>query len=589
MLGALLGIGLPPVGVENRFEFSAPFPNLPAVRVDKIAGGVGVAQQMARSKGWQARMLWVDTTANLGNYNTEEKVIALVDRAHRMGFNTVVFDVKPIIGYTVYPSTLTDQLTQWRTHTMPAGYDPVAIMLRECHKRGLKFFVCLNALSEGHQIARNQPGREFADGKAGPGYDMPELQSVQYRPRPILKIGNWKGTLAPTKNSVQGGEVAIYDRLPAEGQGFLLLDNNQKVQLLSRRRALLPGERVIVIPKPSESWWDWVTQVVGQKASIEAEPRFLKSSEEQNQVPLMMNPHDPRVQERALRFVKEILGKYQVDGLLYDDRLRFTGMDGDFSELTRVKFERTVGAKLNWPNDVFEITYNWDLGRGVRPGRYWDAWWTFRAREMKQWVLESWQEINKVRIRDQREVAFGIYAGSWYGEYDNYGANYGSSDMVAGFPFLTRAFRAQGFADYLDLFIAGCYYPVATIFDAMVGGRPEGRTVEAASITANRVINDAAWTIAGVSIEALGSDPVALQNAIQAAAASSQGVMVFDNSHKIERFEADFIKAFAKPAAPPYANKANLDEVRRRKALRQSQGVKAPPIFIYPGAPGAGF
>ncbi|MBL8059654.1 MAG: family 10 glycosylhydrolase [Chthonomonas sp.] len=583
MLGALLGIGLPPVGVENRFEFSAPFPNLPAVKLDKIAGGIGVAQQMARSKGWQARMLWVDTTANLGNYNTEDKVIALVDRAHRIGFNTVVFDVKPIIGYTIYPSAFTEQLTQWRTHSMPAGYDPVAIMLRECHKRGLKFFVCLNALSEGHQIAKNQPGKEFANGKGGPGYDMPEMQSVQYRPVPRLRIGTWSIRLAPQKNSLVGGDAGLYDTKPPSGHPALLIQADKSVASY-HGEALKPGERVLVV-SPA------IKTIIPSKglASMVAEPRFLKSSEEQNQVPLMMNPHDPRVRKRAIGFVKEILGKYAVDGILYDDRLRFTGMDGDFSDLTRAKFERLVGAKLNWPKDVFETTYNWDMGRGVRPGRYWDAWWTFRAREMKQWVYETWAEVNELRIRDKREIAFGIYAGSWYGEYDNYGANYGSPEMTAGFPFLTRAFRVQGFADYLDLFIAGCYYPVATIFDAMISGRPEGRTVEAASIMANRVINDDAWTIAGVSIEALGSDPVALQNAIQAAAASSQGVMVFDNSHRIERFEADFAKAFAKPAVPPYAKRSNLEEVKRLKATRRAQGVKDPPIFIYPGAPGAGF
>lgn len=208
---------------------------------------------------------------------------------------------------------------------------------------------------------------------------------------------------------------------------------------------------------------------------------------------------------------------------------------------------------------------------------------------MKQWVVETREEVDRRRRSKSHNVAFGIYAGSWYGEYDNYGANYGSREMTAGFPFMSRAFRDQGFASYLDIFIAGCYYPVATIYDAMVAGKPEGRTVEAAAITTNRIINDDAWSIAGISIEALGYDSVALQNALQAAAAASQGVMVFDNSHKIERFEFEFTRAFAKPLSPPYALASRLQEVRGIKAKRHALGAKDPPIFIYPGAPGMGF
>ena len=579
MLVALLA----QAGTMNRFDLTAPFPNLPAVRIDKIAAGVGVAQQTARSHGWQARMLWVDATANLGNYNSEERVIALVDRAYRMGFNTIVFDVKPIIGYTVYPSALTDQLTQWRTSSQPKGYDPVALMLRESRLRGLQFFVCLNALSEGHQLARNQSGTEFANGQAGPGYGWPEQQSVQYRPAPVLRIGKWKVRLAPAKNSMAGGEAGLYDTKPP-ATGALVLIHADRTVGPYRGANLLPGERVLALSK---------TAMKGCPdsgiATLEAEARFLPSSQEQNQVPLMMNPHDPRVRKRALSFVKEVLDRYDVDGILYDDRLRFTGMDGDFSESTRNQFEQWVGGKLTWPKDVFEVTYTWDLGRGIRPGKYWDSWWSFRARSMKQWVIETREEVDRKRRSKSRNVAFGIYAGSWYGEYDNYGANYGSRDMVAGFPFMSRAFRDQGFASYLDIFIAGCYYPVATIYDAMVAGKPEGRTVEAAAITTNRIINDDAWSIAGISIEALGYDSVALQNALQAAAAASQGVMVFDNSHKIERFESEFTRAFAKPLSPPYALASQLQEVRGIKAKRHALGAKDPPIFIYPGAPGMGF
>lgn len=586
MLVSILGVALSAQALHatpNRFDLTAPLPNLPAVRIDKIAAGIGVAQQMARANGWQARILWVDATANIDSYNTPEKIEALVDRAHRMGFNTISFDIKPIIGYTMYPSKLTEQITSWRGKTLPAGFDPVPLFIRACHSRGLKLFVCLNAFSEGHRLAREQKNNEFAGGKAGPGYEMEDLQSVQYRPVPLVRIGSWETEVAPILNSIGEAGAGLFDRQPPADTAVFLVDASRRLQRY-QGRPVAAGERLLVLSGARRS----SELRMGELVRIEAKPRFLKSSEDQNQIPLMMNPHDPRMVRRTIDFASEVLDRYPVDGLLYDDRLRFTGMDGDFSPGTRDQFEKLVGSKLNWPKDVFETTYNWDLGRGVRPGKCWDAWWAFRAKAMRDWVSAIRQRVDIHNRKSSSPAMLGIYAGSWYGEYDNYGANYASSELNAGFPFLTRAFRKQGFADLLDLFIAGCYYRVPTIFEAMVNGQPEGRTVEAASIMANRVINDDAWTVAGIALDVFFGDPSQVQGALQAATAASQGVMVFDNSHKIELFESTFQRAFSRPAVPPYARGEWLTKVRKTKQLRESQGAKAPPVFIYPGAPGAG-
>ena len=54
-----------------------PFPNLPAVMLDENNDGIGIAQSLTRTRALQARMLWVDATANIDRYNTAEKVAAL--------------------------------------------------------------------------------------------------------------------------------------------------------------------------------------------------------------------------------------------------------------------------------------------------------------------------------------------------------------------------------------------------------------------------------------------------------------------------------------------------------------------------------
>jgi hypothetical protein len=184
---------------------------------------------------------------------------------------------------------------------------------------------------------------------------------------------------------------------------------------------------------------------------------------------------------------------------------------------------------------------------------------------------------------------FGVYAGSWYGEYVNIGSNYAATTAQAGFWFLTPQYQQTGFADLIDVFVAGCYYPTATIAEAMQSGQPGGTTVEAAGQLVNRLIDDMAWTYAGLSIEALGGDRTKLQRALQAAAASTQGVMVFDLSHNIDRVWTVFQQAFGgQKVQAPHQVPGLLAEVRRRKRLLRQEGVREPPIVINPGAAGTG-
>src|SRR5205085_1359565 len=89
-----------------------PFPQFPPLLLDEANNRVGIAQETARAQKLQARVLWIDATANLNRINSAEKIAALVDKIKKTGFNTVVLDVKPIVGYTLYPSKLAPKLTE---------------------------------------------------------------------------------------------------------------------------------------------------------------------------------------------------------------------------------------------------------------------------------------------------------------------------------------------------------------------------------------------------------------------------------------------------------------------------------------------
>ena len=149
-----------------------PFRALLPVALDDTNDAVGIAQQMARARGLQARIMWIDGTANLNRVNTPEKVAALTTQLRTAGFNTIVFDVKPIVGLTLYPSQFAQKLTTWvGGRTLPLEFDPLAEMVKDAHANGLQIVTSMNVFSEGH--------RDF---KLGPGYSHPEWQTTLYEP-----------------------------------------------------------------------------------------------------------------------------------------------------------------------------------------------------------------------------------------------------------------------------------------------------------------------------------------------------------------------------------------------------------------------
>lgn len=584
----------------SRFELSAPLPGLPAVVLDVVGNGAGVAQQRARAANLQARILWIDGTANLDRVGTADKVSGLVKQVAAVGFNTIVFDVKPIVGYTLYPSKLTDKITRWKDQVLPIQFDPLEAMVRECKKNKISLLVSMNAFSEGHKLAKqaiDQNRTEFG-GKPGPGYEMPDMQTVLYAPKLELKVPFTSETypisertdVFPTKET----ELAVFGKIdktrkaPPDAVGVMVDANGAAISMKKASEwdfVGIPenGSLLVGIGKGAQFLQKNVR--FGFGVHYRSVTQFVKISDQPNeQIPLMMNPHHPAVQDRALEFIKEVLTKYDVDGVMFDDRLRYGGMNADFSDVTRAEFEKLVGRKLHWPDDVFEFTYGPDLTRGIKPGRWFDAWMTWRAETMRNWVVRAKETVKATRPK----ALFGVYAGSWFGEYNKYGSNYGSQSFNAGFSFLTDGYRKTGFASELDLLISGCYYRQATISEAMEKERPAGRTVEAAGQLTNRAIRDQAWTYAGIMLMDYYGNKRALKNALQAACGSTQGVMVFDLSHRINDVWEVFASAFKEPKKAPHQTSI-LSEVRKRRSELDKMGHKDPPVIIREGANGTGF
>lgn len=572
----------------ERFEFGAPLPSLPAVMLDNYNDGMGLAQQRARAYNLQGRILWIDGTANLDRVNSTTKIQNLVRKIADCGFNTIVFDVKPISGQVLYKSAIAPKITEWRGQHLPVEFDPLPVMVHEAHVAGLTLLVSLNSFSEGHTLL-----------KVGPGYSQPEHQSVLYVPQPeVLVDGTLQAALSPNPNTMPKGDDLVHlftekSNYKNLQPGMFTVTVDADGRVVDGFEAGGKGKGVPTIPSggyllvASGEGADFLrkTALPGSHVEITASSSFVREAEHPDQYPLMMNPNDPEVQSRALRIVQEIVSNYNIDGLLYDDRLRYAGMNADFSPLSKSQFEEYVGEHLSWPKDVFSFTFTKELKRGIKPGRFYDAWMLWRAMQMRNWVQRVSQTVKTVRPG----TLFGIYGGSWYGEYPAFGSNYGAAGLESGFWFLTPKYAKTGFANLIDVLITGCYYTVPTIYDAMTQAKPIGPTVEAAGQLTNRVADDQCWTYAGIDLETFHGDATALGNALQAACASTQGVMVFDLSHNIEPMWPLFKKAFAQPARPPHAVRGLLDSVRALRNRYRELGARERPIVIAPGSPGAGF
>ncbi|HTQ09123.1 MAG TPA: family 10 glycosylhydrolase, partial [Fimbriimonadaceae bacterium] len=551
---------------------------------------IGLAQQATRgSQKYQARIIWIDGTANIDKYNSEDKIVGLVKELKDIGFNTIVFDVKPISGQVVYKSKFAPRLTEWKGQVLPADLDPLAVFCREARKDGISLFVSLNAFSEGHNLM-----------KTGPAFtgDMAKWQSVLYETK--IQVRSIANTSFPVSNDfnklppADGSMIAGFndpDKLPPPGDSFFWVAINRGGVITQSEsgsqigKAKIPNLGSILIGVGPGA--DFLRQVgyVNLKLAFDTTPDFVPAGQRpEEQIPLMVNPLLPAVQDYEKDIVKEILSNYDVDGIIYDDRLRFAGMNADFSDFTEAAFEKYLGRRVVWPDDVFKFTLSPGLDQGVDPGPYYDAWMTWRAQVLRNYVMTIRQTIKSIKPAAQ----LGVYAGSWYGEYPRLGQNWASPTADAGFWFMTPEYAQTGIAPLLDFLITGCYYPTATIRDAMRQAIPIGFTIESAGQLTNRLVRDQTWTYAGISLDQFRGNPEGLGAAIQAACGATQGVMVFDLSHDFEGSANVFRSAFQQQVFAPHQVPGLLTDIRNRRAAVDKLGQREPTIIISGGASGTG-
>jgi uncharacterized lipoprotein YddW (UPF0748 family) len=485
----------------------------------------GLLHLVTKNAALEGRVLWMDGSANLERLSTPAGVAAIMEKCRKARINTVVVDVKPLSGFVLHRSGLAPRLKEWKGFVYPEGYDLLKTVIDEAHLRGIKVHAAINVFSEGHKLFRT-----------GPAYQRRSWQSIVYDvERTLIAPDGERRTLTFGVNQSPGpGEIAAFDaasgpnRAAGPNEAIAVVVGDQCVAVLDgpvvgSEGVAVPPDGYLLVGRDAGAQWLLDHLAIGSPVTFEARDRLVAIADAPSEaVAMFVNASHPDVRAYELSIVSKLVTNYELDGIAFD-RMRYSSLWSDFSDLSRQQFEAWIGKPLErFPADIYQIDAR--PGRGIIRGRYFKEWLEWRAKNIRDWVRDA---ATLVRIR-RPTARIGVYVGSWYATYFGVGVNWGADDYAAGYDWMTPGYPATGYAGFLDYLTTGCYYKVATREEARQKGLDEEATVEAAAGQSLRAVNNAAYVYAGLYLLDYRDRPEDFRKALQAAVANSQGVMLFD-------------------------------------------------------------
>lgn len=258
----------------------------------------------------------------------------------------------------------------------------------------------------------------------------------------------------------------------------------------------------------------------------------------------MLNPALRDVQLYQLSILKELVEKYpSLDGIILD-RVRFDGIEADFSDASRKLFEEYLGKPIDhFPNDIF--SYSNDPEPQRVEGPLYKDWLTWRAKVIHDFIYEARDELKAIN----KDIIFGDYTGAWYPLYYDVGVNFASKayDPSKDFDWATPEYQNYGYAEALDLFATGNYYievekkeihSLAANTERVTESglkvdKDSWYTVEGSAELVNEITMGQIPVYAGLYVEQYKDDPEQFIKALKMCREKSNGVMVFDIVHII--------------------------------------------------------
>jgi len=438
----------------------------------------------------------------------------LVRKAEHAGFDSLIVDVKPLVGEVLYDSRIAPRLGEVKGFQYPQDYDLLQTVIEEAKTTRLKVHAAVNVFSEGHR-----------DRGRGPGYKHPEWQVISYEPERtfcisgvdihVYSVDPWNLLDEPVLY-VKTKSLSTVDR-----RVYLMINDDSVLARIDEggEEIAVPDHGCVLVI-PSEQCPDNLGP--GDAVKYSANGDFRKAQD--SRIPswgLFVNPIGP-AREYELSIVEEIVTRYDVDGIVFD-RMRFPNLNADFSDESRVAFQAWLGdSSLNWPGDV----YKFDAKPWNPPiqGRYYKKWLEWRSAIIKQFAVDA---VSLVRNR-RPGTSVGVYVGSWYESYYDVGVNWASEKYRPGYSWMTPAYNRTGYAERFDFICAGAYYPTVTRAEARASGRPEGATVEAGCELAMSAVCRVSPVLGSLYVRDYEGRPDAFSEAIKTALRLTNGIMLFD-------------------------------------------------------------
>lgn len=275
------------------------------------------------------------------------------------------------------------------------------------------------------------------------------------------------------------------------------------------------------------------------------EKGLIPITEEKHKYGAMVNPSNVKFQNHILNVMKELVTKYpNLDGLLLD-RVRYDGISADFSDLSRNLFEEYNGEKVkNFPNDIMSWNKT-ENGKFVPVrGPLFNKWIEWRAMVIKNFMAKARKEVNVAN----KNVTFGTYTGAWYPSYYEVGVNFASKnyDPAKDYDWATPNYKKSAYAEDLQMYVTGNYYTDITIDEYKKNNRSiwnetdsqaqQGTwyCVEGSCVNLKKILMGNKF-IGGILVDQFYDNPNKLSETIYQNIIDSDGLMVFDIVHIIDK------------------------------------------------------
>ncbi|HEX3074938.1 MAG TPA: alpha amylase family protein [Ignavibacteriales bacterium] len=304
------------------------------------------------------------------------------------------------------------------------------------------------------------------------------------------------------------------------------------------------GNKVAKIGMAYDKHPEWQVQVYTKDGIVP----ITKSNEE---IAAFVNPILPEVRNHLFSLIEEVVKKYSPDGIVLD-RTRYPNISGDFSPASREAFEKFIGKKIeNWPEDIYKLDAS-DTNNIQRiPGQYYKKWLLWRAKNIHDFFAETKERVKKINP----DIDFTDYVGAWYPIYYDMGVNWASEKYhpETEYDWADPAYNTTGYAEQLDFLFVGNYFYEVTEEEAIEAHKAScepGKksadywwySVKGSADIAKKVTCGAVPLYGSLYVEQYNNYAPQFIKAIRQAVESTNGVMIFDAVHLVDKDWWGYVK-----------------------------------------------